>query len=80
VLESYDLVLSGHIHGGQYVIPFLTKKILDWRNGQDIEFYAGEYKEKETMIYVTRGVGQWFPGRFNCPPELVILDLMLPKD
>lgn len=80
VLESYDLVLSGHIHGGQYAIPFLTKKILDWRNGQDIEFYAGEYKEKETMIYVTRGVGQWFPGRFNCPPELVILDLMLPKD
>ena len=80
IVEQYDLLLAGHIHGGQYVIPYLTKKLLDFRNGRNIEFYAGRYDYKETMIYVTRGVGQWFPGRFNCQPELVILDLILPKD
>ena len=80
ILEQYDLVLSGHIHGGQYVIPYLTKALLELRNGRDIEFYVGQYVYKNTLIYVTRGVGQWFPGRFNCPPELVILDLIFPKD
>jgi len=80
VIERYDLVLAGHIHGGQYVIPFLTKKVLDLRNGRNIEFYSGEYHYQDTTVYVTRGVGQWFPGRFNCPPELVIMDLMLPKE
>ena len=80
IVEQYDLVLAGHIHGGQYVIPYLTKELLELRNGRNIEFYAGQYRYKNTMIYVTRGVGQWFPGRFNCQPELVILDLTLPKD
>src|SRR6056297_2894424 len=80
IVERYDLVLAGHIHGGQYVIPYLTKKLLELRNGRNIEFYSGEYHYQDTTVYVTRGVGQWFPGRFNCPPELVIMDLMLPKE
>ena len=80
ILKRYDLVLAGHIHGGQYVIPFLTKKVLDLKNGRDIEFYTGQYAVEDTRIYVTRGVGQWFPGRFNCPPEWVLLDLILPRE
>jgi len=80
VIQQYDMVLAGHIHGGQYVIPYLTKKLLDIRNSRNITFYAGQYEYEDTLIFVTRGVGQWFPGRFNCPPELVIFDLMLPKE
>ncbi|HPF16560.1 MAG TPA: metallophosphoesterase family protein [Thermotogota bacterium] len=80
VIRQYDMVLAGHIHGGQYVVPYLTKKLIELRNGRDIEYYAGRYDAEDTLIYVTRGVGQWFPGRFNCSPELVIFDLMLSKD
>ncbi|MFW6263102.1 MAG: metallophosphoesterase [Thermotogota bacterium] len=80
IVERYDLVLAGHIHGGQYVIPYFTKQLIDFRNGRNIEYYSGQYTYKDTMIYVTRGVGQWIPGRFNCPPELMILDVMLPKE
>jgi|GEM_PF-214147 len=75
ILDEYDLVLAGHTHGGQFYIPFITKDLMSWKNGNEIKFLAGEYHHKDTMIYVTRGVGQWFPGRLNCPPELVILDL-----
>lgn len=78
IIENYDLVLAGHFHGGQYYIKYLTKKILELRNGRDISYFAGAYEYKDTMIFVTRGVGQWFPGRFNCLPELVIIDLSLP--
>lgn len=78
IIENYDLVLAGHTHGGQYYIKYLTKKFLELRNGRSIDYFSESYTYKETMIYVTRGVGQWFPGRFNCLPELVIMDLTLP--
>jgi predicted MPP superfamily phosphohydrolase len=74
IVSKYDMVLAGHTHGGQFVIPWFTKAFHDWRNGSDIAWYSGRYDLDDTMIYVTRGVGQWFPGRFNCPPELVVID------
>lgn len=75
ILDEYDLVLAGHTHGGQYNIPLITKGLMSWKNGNEVKFLSGKYHFKDTMIYVSRGVGQWFPGRLNCPPELVILDV-----
>ncbi|HOO33556.1 MAG TPA: metallophosphoesterase [Thermotogota bacterium] len=77
IVSKYDVVLAGHTHGGQLVIPWLTKAFLDWRNDSEISWYSGRYDVDDTLIYVTRGVGQWLPGRFNCPPELVIMDLLM---
>jgi predicted MPP superfamily phosphohydrolase len=80
IVRKYDVVLAGHTHGGQMVIPVLTKKVLEMKMGKEIVYYSGRYDVEDTMIYVTRGVGQWLPGRFNCPPELVIMDLNMEGD
>ena len=68
------LQLSGHSHGGQVrvpiygapVLPFLAKKY-----SQGLYTVTGTSRQ----IYTTRGVGGIAPLRFNCRPEVTILDL-----
>ncbi len=62
------LTLAGHTHGGQVN---LRKK------SDDISFRrrlrAGLYRRDEATLFVTVGLGAWFPLRVNCPPEVVLL-------
>lgn len=75
-----DLVLAGHTHGGQVVIPFfgppMTKSRLPRRYAGGLHDYRG------IPLHVSRGVGmeRGFapPIRFLCPPEVCIIDLHLP--
>jgi hypothetical protein len=65
------LVLSGHTHGGQIVLPGLGA--IAARNFPVVSGYA---TRENTAIYVSRGVGTvYVPVRLNCPPELAILTL-----
>jgi uncharacterized protein len=65
------LMLSGHTHGGQVVLPVVGAPAA-WR----FPVVAGLAKRKETTVYVTRGLGTVVvPVRFNCPPEITILTL-----
>jgi uncharacterized protein len=74
-----DLVLAGHTHGGQVVIPFFgppkTAIRLPRRYAGGLNDYGG------TPLHVSRGVGMErgfdIPVRFLCPPEVCILDLTL---
>jgi uncharacterized protein len=71
--QGCDLMLSGHSHGGQFVLPggFVP---MTSRNGK--RYLAGFYPDAPTPLFVTRGVGTTGPpSRFLCPPELVILTL-----
>ena len=75
--EPLDLVLAGHTHGGQVVIPFFgpprTASRLPRRYAGGLHDYRG------TPLHVSRGVGmeRGFapPVRFLCPPEICILDV-----
>lgn len=77
-----DLLVAGHTHGGQVVLPFLGPPITltqvprDWASGRT------EIAQGQTLI-VSRGVGMergYAPRlRFLCPPEIVVIDL-LPVD
>lgn len=70
------LVLSGHTHGGQIVLPGLGAVA-----AQRFAVVAGTGRRKETMIYVSRGVGTvYVPVRLNCPPEVSILTLRRPAE
>ena len=63
------LVLSGHTHGGQIARrnrPDANLAIAHRRS-------AGVYEHGESRLFVTVGVGAWFPLRMNCPAEVVIL-------
>lgn len=65
------LVLSGHTHGGQVLLPGLgaiAKK--------DFPVLAGHGRELNTSVFVSRGVGTvYVPIRVNCPPDVALLTL-----
>lgn len=70
------LVLSGHTHGGQIVLPGIGPIA-----GRKFPIIAGYGKRENTSIYVSRGVGTvYVPVRLNCPPEVSILTLRRQAD
>lgn len=92
-----DLQLSGHIHGGQIVIPnygpivSLVPKIRQYvpkplRNHipyikdcakvtRNWNWSQGWHQVGKNQLYVNRGLGSYFPGRINCPPEVTVITL-----
>ncbi|HPE67747.1 MAG TPA: metallophosphoesterase [Thermotogota bacterium] len=70
VLDGFDLVLSGHTHGGQLFFPGLSRWISETAQGTSYTFFRGAYRLGHTGIFVTKGVGQWFPFRLFSAPEL----------
>lgn len=73
--QRIDLVLSGHTHGGQVVMPFIGQPVMPSRSGQ--KYRAGLVRDGDRQTYITRGVGCLLaPLRFNCPPEATVLTLV----
>jgi len=68
----WDLMLSGHTHGGQVVVPFYGPPLAPVR---DLRFVAGLKSWNDRQIYVSRGVGNLQGVRFNCRPEIAILEI-----
>lgn len=71
--RPWDLMLSGHTHGGQVVLPFLGESFVPVR---DKRFIAGLKDWNGRQVYVTRGVGNVRGVRINCRPEVTVLDLV----
>ena len=70
-----DLVLSGHAHGGQFIIPFVGGFVAP---GQGLfpEYYTGSYIKENTEMIVSRGIGNSIiPFRVNNKPEIVVAEL-----
>ena len=76
LLKNYqwDLMLSGHTHGGQMKIPFLGYAPL--APVMDRSMTEGLHDWEGRKIHVTRGVGNLYGIRFNCRPEISLLDLV----
>jgi predicted MPP superfamily phosphohydrolase len=65
------LVLSGHTHGGQVVLPGIGAIA-----AQKFPVIAGIGRRDRTTMFVSRGVGTvYVPVRVNCPPEVAVLTL-----
>ena len=68
---AVPLVLSGHTHGGQIVLPGVGAIA-----ARKFPVVAGKARRESTAIFVSRGVGTvYLPVRLNCPPEVAILTL-----
>jgi len=65
------LVLSGHTHGGQVVLPLVGALA-----AREFPVVAGLARRGATTMFVSRGVGTvYVPVRINCPPEVAVLTL-----
>ena len=78
-----DITFSGHIHGGQIIIPgkggFVSPDFSFFP-----ELYGGEYTFREgaqsMTMYISRGLGNSIlPLRINNYPELVVVTLRCPQ-
>jgi uncharacterized protein len=66
---SVPLLLSGHTHGGQIVLPVVGAVA-----AREFPIVAGSGRKDNTAAFVSRGVGTvYIPVRLNCPPEVAIL-------
>lgn len=71
---GFDLMLSGHTHGGQIClpgsIPITLSSALPRRMG------AGVWKHRDMVGYTSRGAGTSIaPVRINCLPEITLIHL-----
>lgn len=73
VAGKVPLALAGHTHGGQVRIPFVP---VFWLPRGSDGFLEGWYAEKNSKMYVSRGIGTSnLAVRFRCRPELAIITL-----
>jgi predicted MPP superfamily phosphohydrolase len=72
---GFPLVLSGHTHGGQVVLPGLGALA-----ARKFPVAAGLLTVGTTTLFVSRGIGTvYVPVRFHCPPEVSLLRLRSPR-
>lgn len=71
--KGISLVLSGHTHGGQFVVPGFGSLVRpkDWCG-----YVSGKYRNNGTQVYVNRGIGtSTIPLRLFCPSEIALIRL-----
>jgi hypothetical protein len=69
---SWDLLLCGHTHGGQLSLPIIGTPFAPVN---DHRYVYGLNQWSGRLIYTTRGVGNVYGLRFNCRPEVAILNI-----
>ena len=72
--REVDLVLAGHLHGGQVRLPMFGAILAPSRYG--VRYALGVFTAGNTVMHVSRGTGSLTPLRYNCPPEISLLKLM----
>jgi predicted MPP superfamily phosphohydrolase len=68
--KEWDLMLSGHTHGGQVIIGYDGSR---YAPVEDKRYVAGLKPWGTRQIHVTRGVGNIAGVRFRCRPEASVL-------
>ena len=76
--EGFDLILSGHTHGGQLRVPLLGALV----NNADLPLRQsrGLSRADGAWLHVSAGLGhsRFAPIRFGCRPEASIIDVVAP--
>lgn len=75
-LWETDMVISGHIHGGQMILPFLGG-IYGAELGWFPKYTSGKYQLGKTPFFLTSGLGSGreILPRFNNIPEIMMIEL-----
>lgn len=70
--HDWDLALCGHTHGGQLRLPFFGSPFAPVHDHRYIE---GLHSWNGRWLFITRGVGNLHGVRFNCRPEVSVIDI-----
>jgi len=74
----FSLQISGHSHGGQWIVPGLGPPI---RGLHARKYPLGRYRVGDMTHYTNRGIGtSIIRMRINCPPEITIFTLIPPDN
>ena len=69
-----DFQISGHSHGGQFIIPKV--ETTPFRGPNSTKYPVGLYKINDMVQYTSKGLGtNSFRIRINCKPEITIITL-----
>lgn len=71
--HGFDLMLAGHTHGGQIVIPLIGPIVSPSRFG--VKYAAGTFDMDSMLMHVSRGISGDKPIRINCPPEIGLITI-----
>lgn len=67
-----DVILCGHVHGGQVNLPWLRKRFVVLENPQ---YVRGTFHENGKWIHINRGLGGTLRFRLFSSPELSFITL-----
>ncbi len=73
--DRADLILSGHTHGGQIVLPLIGPTYTQTEQLSRGEA-SGYTRRGRTQVYVHRGLGEGVPVRFGAPPHVTFIRLL----
>jgi predicted MPP superfamily phosphohydrolase len=68
-----DLMLAGHVHGGQIRLPWTGSIFVPSRYSR--RYDHGTFHEGPTVMHVSRGLAGEVPLRYNCRPEVTLIVL-----
>lgn len=72
VHEKVELILAGHLHGGQIYLPFIGALNVPSNYGN--KFVRGLIEETHNKMLVTKGLGtSILPLRFGAIPEIIVI-------
>jgi predicted MPP superfamily phosphohydrolase len=72
--NGIDLMLAGHVHGGQVRLPFIGPLFVPSRYSR--RFDCGAFAAGPTLMYVGRGLAGGEPLRYRCRPEVTRIRLV----
>lgn len=73
--NPFDLQISGHSHGGQFIIPKV--ETTPFRGPNSTKYPVGLYKIGNMTQYTSKGLGtNSFRIRINCKPEITIIKVL----
>lgn len=75
IMDETNLILAGHTHGGQFILPFTPPMFVPSKFG--VEFASGLIQKTQNKMIISKGLGtSVLPLRLNCKPEIVIVDFV----
>jgi predicted MPP superfamily phosphohydrolase len=74
--HGIDLMLAGHVHGGQVRFPVFGSMLVPSTCGR--RYDCGTFRLGEMLLQVSRGLSGDHPMRYNCLPEVTLLTLRSP--
>ena len=69
-MDGIDLILAGHLHGGQLIL-FKTAANTHFPGNLLYKYCTDRKQLHNTTLIISKGLGDTFPIRFNCAKEVV---------